>query len=137
MKRIIAGNKRASKPVIKKLCRDEMRKSPDLEDAIFEFWFEFNYGNLTTMGKTGRRDAPAAVAHRAELRTAILHEAVRDVPTLVLDLPMPNGKKLGECTFREVGLLGAAFKKLASHGKPTQLVNAVLTNTQVKKILKA
>lgn len=63
---------------------------------------------------------------------AVLSAAVREV--VLMDLEMPNGKKLRECTFSEVGQFGSWFKLLACKGKPSEIVGKVLTEDDLRKI---
>jgi len=54
----------------------------------------------------------------------------------ILELPMPNGKRLGDCTFGEIAVIGGAFTRLAGKGKPNQLVRDVLSAGQVSAVFK-
>jgi hypothetical protein len=49
---------------------------------------------------------------------------------------MPNGKMLRDCTFAEVGAYGEQFRKLASMGRPQQIIGDVLSEKQVRAIMK-
>lgn len=52
----------------------------------------------------------------------------------ILELEMPNGKKLRDCTFREVAKFGIGFTRLSKMGKPNELVS-ILSASVVQRAL--
>lgn len=63
---------------------------------------------------------------------AALVSQVRNV--VLLDLKLPNGKKLRNSTFAECSAAGGWFKMVATKGKPSQVVGAVLTEDELRGI---
>lgn len=54
---------------------------------------------------------------------------------VMLDLAMPNGKRLGDCTGAELLRLNSRFKKLADRVGKAKTVRSVLSEAQVKTIM--
>lgn len=71
-------------------------------------------------------------AKRAETREKIAKEIAAKV--LILNLEMPNGKKLRYCTGEECATFGGAFLKIAQKVGKNKLVGQTLTEAQVRKL---
>jgi hypothetical protein len=70
----------------------------------------------------------------AEQRIAIskLVEKARNI--ILLDLVLPNGKKLRHATFAECSAAGGWFKLLAARGKPSEVVGRVLSESDLRAL---
>jgi len=53
---------------------------------------------------------------------------------VLLDMEMPNGKKLRNCTFREVAAFGGWLDDLSKAGDPDAIVGDVLVESKVRRI---
>lgn len=76
-----------------------------------------------------RRRGQRAVSKAA---VAMIKDRIRSV--VLMDLLLPNGKKLRDSTFAECSAAGGWFKQLATRGKPSQIVGKVLTEADLQKI---
>lgn len=77
--------------------------------------------------KPAVQSARQVKALRAEV--AKITERVRNL--VLMDLTLPNGKKLRNSTFKECSLAGGWFKLLACKGKPSQIVGKVLSEADL------
>lgn len=53
---------------------------------------------------------------------------------ILLDLPMSNGKKARDCTGAELDRMGDAWKEVATHLKPTQVLDKHLSERDLQNI---
>jgi len=72
-----------------------------------------------------------AVAAASELKAAIKEAATRMV---LLDLEMPNGKALRDCTGKECKRIGGWLVAVAAAVKPGDVIGAVLSEAQVRRL---
>jgi hypothetical protein len=86
------------------------------------------------------RDRRASATRRKTKRMAQQHrDAVSALTSkiknlILLDLQLPNGKKLRNCTFAECSAAGGWFKLLATRGRPSEVVGEVLTEDDLRKL---
>jgi hypothetical protein len=86
------------------------------------------------------RDKRAAVARQrgkreaAKAREAIARLTSRIRNVVLMDLVLPNGKKLRNATFSECSAAGGWFKLVATKGKLSQIVGEVLSEQDLKEI---
>lgn len=52
---------------------------------------------------------------------------------ILMDITLPNGKKLRDATFAECSAAGGWFKSLAVKGKPSEIVGKTLTEQDLQK----
>lgn len=93
--------------------------------------------SLVGTQKTERRAEVSAERResRRDERERVVQEttaAVRQV--ILLDLPLSNGKKARDCTGAELDREGSAWKEVATHLKPTQVLDKHLSERDVKNI---
>lgn len=148
LKALINTHPRESESELLRIFTDEIRQNEGHVDAIIEYWFT---NNLRSM----RRAEPSVdlVRARAAERQAkitelkqvvervIEHKAEAKAQIKMLALIMPNGKALKDCTGRDCKELsvkvGPWLAALGKQIKPTQVVGAALTETQVRKLYSA
>lgn len=65
------------------------------------------------------------------------HQAKRLAAKLMLDLMMPNNKRLRFCTGAEVGAFGSAYAKIAEKVGPDNLVGEVLCEREAAEPMRA
>jgi hypothetical protein len=123
-----------SERVLLGLFTEKVIERRDYLDVIIEYWFTNNYRSL--FKKTMSPDEQAKRAEefrikREEVKAEIKRRATRMV---LLDLAMPNGKALRDCTGRDCKKAGGWFTKLAKMIKPDDVVGKVLSETQVRKV---
>ena len=136
LKKLIEENPRVAKADLFKTFRDQIRGDDGEEflDSIIEYWFSNNYHSLI------ERHPRNAAANKAEKRAKIaeitekIKARVRQEALFLLDTVLPNGKALRDSTFGECAKIGGALSKIASKGKPGQIVGTVLSDTQLRKL---
>ncbi len=133
---------------------DEMldRKNQELLLSAVETSFSLNYGKLHSKKKSprasevGSDDRKVQLAERnAKMKTVI--EQARDtmiknvVEVGFWDYPMPNGKRLHECSVKEARLMKPKIGGLLTvidniRGKPSDIIGEIYTKAELKKLAK-
>jgi len=118
-------------------------KNQDLNLSAIDTSFSLNFGRLNS--KKTRKSPAERAAHQARIAAVI--ENARDTITKYVvevgfwDYPMPNGKRLHECTVKEAKLLkpkiGGLLRIIDNlRGKPTDIIGKIYTKAQLKKARK-
>jgi hypothetical protein len=106
-------------------------------NTIVEYWFSNNYSSLIDPPDQEERQS-RALEKQAELQTRLEQEIEARVKIALLDMVMPNGKALRECTGKECrhfsSKIGAWLLRVAKQIKPTDRVGDVLTEKQLRKL---
>lgn len=108
------------------LFKDQVEDDEDYRSVFLEYWFTNNYRAAT------RKPSAAAVreakaAHRKKVRSIIGQ-------VQLLALPMPNGKKLADCTGDECLIFGGWLSRMGVKvGK--RKIGDVLSETQVRNFI--
>jgi hypothetical protein len=116
-------------------------KNQDLNLSAIDTSFSLNFGRLHS--KKTRKSPAERAAHQAKIAAVI--ENARDTITKYVvevgfwDYPMPNGKRLHECTVKEAKLLkpkiGGLLRIIDNlRGKPTDIIGKIYTKAQLKKL---
>jgi hypothetical protein len=134
LKRMIESSPRASQQTIQDKFEAAVEGDPDYLAPIIEYWFANNYRSLV-------HNRPEVVKVTREVRTAQV-EAVKQTiiaraPIVLLDLAMPNGKSLRDCTGKDCAKAGGWLAKLAEKVKPSQKVGDALSEKDVRALFKA
>src|SRR5262245_10718011 len=117
-----------------------VENSPSHLEAIIEYWFSNNYYSLLERPDRSDERRQRQASQTSQFRKA-LNEKIDDrVKVVLLDMQMPNGKPLRNCTGTECkalsGRMGAWLLRISKQMKPTDIVGDVLTETQIKKLYK-
>lgn len=112
---------------------EEMREDDDLLEAALRHAF-------TNMLASIDRDQKRAVAVRSAPQTKTaqrvhveaLKSKIRQV--VLLDIELPNGKRLREATFADCRLAGGWFIKVAKKGRGTAVVGETLNEADLQRI---
>jgi hypothetical protein len=114
---------------------DRWKKAVHADDALEDAVDRYAYANFTAQYDRDntkprpRRSVAAEVAkNRAEAIKATA-KAIRDV--VLMNLTLPNGKRLRDATFADCGRAGGWFKVLATKGKPSEVVGKKLTENDL------
>jgi hypothetical protein len=114
------------------LLRKFVEKLADDDDhlaVVIEYWFTNNLRSLRAKPKP--IDSAATIAgFKAKLDGKIAQKA-REI---LLDLIMPNGAPLRDCTGKDCSDFGGWFKKIADMVKPRQRVGSILSEDQVRAL---
>jgi hypothetical protein len=106
-----------------------------LEALIYE-WLSIKYSTAQRIALPPTREQlDAARTERERLRKAA-EEAIKAnaARMILLDIILPNGKPLRDCTGKECAKVGGWLTKIAAKVKPHQKVGAVLSEDQVREI---
>lgn len=126
------------RPAIHSALREKVLREGDEDylDSIIEYWFTNNYNSLMLERSRPRLrtsalalQAARAAEYREKVTTAIRQEAI-----FLLGTILPNGKALRDSTFGECAKIGGVLSKIASKGKPEQIVGEVLSDAQLHKL---
>jgi hypothetical protein len=133
----VSGEKLARLFMTKILGDEAMTAIENLDEAeaVFEY-FTTNHGRSIERYEPA---TPEAYIERSEARAEVRKERIEATKKaaaavaqiILLNLPMPNGKTLRDCTFREVAKFGSSYTKLSAMGKPMQKVG-ILTEDRVR-----
>lgn len=82
-----------------------------------------------------RKHSPPQQSHEQRQEYEQRVESIKD-KIVLLALAMPNGKAMSACTGSEMDKFGGAYKAIAKRVGPTNTVGAVLTEEQVKALVK-
>ncbi len=111
--------------------RTMLAKRSDEYQRAVDWYFFVNMHDYMTTNRNRRRDP----IERAEA-LAEKHDRVKSIVAqiVLLDLTMPNGMALRDCTFAECAKFGGFFAKIAKKGKPKQIVGKVMTEEQLQAL---
>lgn len=133
LKGIRADNPRADKPRLLSLFEDKvMASTPAYLSAIIEYWFSNNYASLVERSSAARAEGVAQRERiegnmRLGVKAAIKREAM-----ILLSTMLPNGKALRDTTFGECAKMGGVLSRIATKGKPKQIVGTVLSDAELR-----
>lgn len=111
--------------------RASLQESGDEYQRAVDWYFFVNMQSYLT-GTRHRADPvvrQAAVQQRAEMVEHIKAQIV------VLDLTMPNGKPMKDCTGAEMAKFGNRYQKIAERVGKTKTVGSILNEEQVRGIM--
>jgi len=143
LKKLIEEHSGADRPALFRMFIDRLNEEPDADDykqTIIEYWFANNYHSLV-----GAAVAPPAEKRSIETTTAttMVRERVREkiregAQIVLLDMVLPNGKALKDCTGRECRELapriGEWLERVAKKVRANELVGDRLSEEQVKAL---
>jgi hypothetical protein len=146
LKRQLEENPRMTRQESFKLFLDDIRGLDDAEDyfaVMAEYWHTNNYNSLVAP-PTPQEKAEQAVKRkqaRSKAKADVKKIIRRKAELMLLDMVMPNGKELSECTGREClrfgPKLGKFLTKLGETLQPRQKVGEVYrTNDELLALWK-
>lgn len=107
---------------------------PDYLNACVEYAVMNTWNNLEKLRRQSiQRPIPVLAAQREELTSKV--EAIKE-QIMLLNLEMPNGKRMRWCTGAEMEKFGARYQQIAKKVGKTKTVGEVLSEEQVKAIMK-
>jgi hypothetical protein len=116
---------------------DRLEESADVRAVVARFVV------FTLAADAAGRDRRRAVqptpqqreSHRIEARKVAQVVVAKVAERIVLDMTMPNNKRLRFCTGQEVAAFGIAFAKIAEKVGPDCLVGEKLTEAEARELL--
>lgn len=152
----VTGAKRQSwrNPNPRDLLRSLLEKHPDADDAeLFEkfhkrvqaaseamqetierYWFD---NNIRSLRLPTTRRSPVSTAQRREtlvrdIQATVTRRIVDEAERLLLEMIMPNGKPLRDCTGTDCRQIGGWLAEMASKLKPAETVGSKFSEDQVR-----
>lgn len=102
-------------------------------EAIIEYWFANNYRSLTYQPVYEPRETARQREQMADKAATIIKTRAEQM--VLLEMTMPNGKPLAECTGKEVANFGTKFLALSKAVRPNEKIG-ILSETEVRKFLR-
>ncbi|MUO30825.1 MULTISPECIES: hypothetical protein [Rhizobium/Agrobacterium group] len=135
--RVMDDHAGADKQAILSALRDALLldDGPDYLDAIIEYWFSNNYNSIVTRPSlTVERKTTVSLKARADtLKAKVKAKIIEEAKMILMDMIMPNGKPLRDCTARDCEAAGGWLQSLASLVPPDEKVGSALTENDVRK----
>jgi hypothetical protein len=135
---IINKNPKASENDIYKLFWTEIEDDKELLRAITGYWLDHNYRSLTRpISQPNNGQKPARAQRIMEAQQQLKERIVHETRVMLLDLIMPNEKKLSDCTGKECCQFGG-WLQLVGHKVPaTKTVGETLTEKQLQSLYRS
>jgi len=131
--RVVGQNPTAHEAGIAELFWDLVKEDEDcLKVIAIDYWLPNNYRSLVR--PAARLSPQARTAQVKKIKAAINQRVHDEARILLLDMIMPNGKPLRECTGKEIKRFDGWLAKVAAKVKPNEKVGAVLSEEQVRKL---
>jgi len=130
--RIITENREKSAQAWRDLFWHEIGEDGQMLRAIAEYWLDHNLRSLTDDNRD--RDRTARRTAIQDAKTQVMERIGEQAKIVLLDLVMPNGKTLADCTGADCRRFGGVFSQIAQKVPARQLVGAVLSETQVRRL---
>lgn len=138
LRKLFEDNPSASQSEVWQLFLGECRSDDDLGEAAWRYCFDAGFaafrqrppGSAPSPSPSPSPKAKNAVHEEQELQTRI----EREVEIALLQLPMPNGKTLGECTGPDCVRFGLWYQQLAPKIPAHKTVADVFTEKQLRAL---
>jgi hypothetical protein len=133
---IINKNPKASENDIYKLFWTEIEDDKELLRAITGYWLDHNYRSLTRpiLQPSGE---PTHAQRTIEARRQLKERIDYETRVMLLDLVMPNEKKLSDCTGKECCQFGGWLQLVGRKVPATKTVGETLTETQLQGLYRS
>jgi hypothetical protein len=136
-RKIYEANPHETEPDLRRLFRQEL-ETHDPETygrAIVEYFLDSVFRALNDASKETRRKTQAGTQNNAKaaIDVAVKERVQREAQVILMDLLMPNGKLLGECTGSECKKFGGWLIGVSKVAGRKRVADA-LTEGQVRKI---
>jgi hypothetical protein len=125
-------NPKASPDRLRKLYREHALEDVEWLDAAIDYAAN-NTDRALENGKSPRRPSLQERADAAEVAVATVEEI--KIKILLLNLEMPNGKRMRYCTGAEMSKFGKAYERIAEKVGSTKMVGSVLDEKQVRGLM--
>jgi hypothetical protein len=135
LRNIIEGNPTAGKEKLLELFTDIVLKTKNqaLLETIIEYWFANNLTSLlhsdSDLKKQFSNPDVAKIKDKIRQRIKIAAGVV------LLDMVMPNKKRLADCTGAECAAVGGWLAMIAARMAPSQIVGKVFAEEDIRAML--
>src|SRR5215471_3987531 len=127
LRNIIEGNPHADKEKLLTLFKDIILKVKNqaILETIIEYWFANNLSSLLQSDADLKKQFSAP--NIAKLKDKIRERIKIASGIVLLDIIMPNKKRLGDCTGAECAAVGGWLSLVAARMSPSQIVGKIFT----------
>lgn len=125
---------RANVDKLVKLLVERLREDDDALVALAEYAVR---NALNSLEGYVRRERAGVMPHQRIERAADIAAAAKEAVDriLLLNLEMPNGKRMRYCTGEEMGKFGAGYSRIAKKVGKTKCVGQVLDENGVRELM--
>lgn len=116
--------------------QEAVKDDPEMLDVIIRYKFANDYAAITNPKKPRHRDPRAIIDATARLRTGLQKHIKEKAEQMLMDLIMPNGKRLSDCTISYCQRLGGWMARLAKGKNPRQTVGHIYTESELRELRK-
>lgn len=134
-------NRGKSESALLDLFMEQVKEDDDCLGVIIEYWFTNNYRSLRQQQRSPverQRVQQQTVAMTEAVTQRIKQRIRQEAEIMLLDMILPNGKPLRECTGRECARLGPKIggwlTSVAKAVKPDQVVGESLSERDVQRL---
>jgi hypothetical protein len=131
---IVAKNPKLDDKKLFQLFWNEIEEDKDHLRAIAQYWFDLA---MIALRRRPHDNRVKRTKRYEEAKTKIKQRIQQEVTSALLQLMMPNGKVLGDCTGKECATFGGWFSALAEEVPAKSTVAETLSEKQVYKLWQA
>lgn len=114
---------------------EAIQDDPDYQRAV-DWYFFVNFYDYEVTSRN-KKPSPEERRRRQAAQETEVENIKRQITKVVLmNWAMPNGKMLRDCTFAECADAGGWLAKVAKQGKPNQIVGKILSEHDLRGLLK-
>jgi len=135
LRNIIEGNPRAGKDELFELFKDVVLKTRNhaMFETIIEYWFANNLTSLLQGNAELKKQFSGP--NVAKIKDKIRERIKIASGFVLLDMIMPNNKRLGDCTGAECAAVGGWLSIVAARMSPSQIVGKVFDEKDIHEML--
>jgi len=136
---IVSANPKATEGQLRREFRNAVRNDEDYFLAVADYSFDAAFRALSVQRERQRPSAEdRAIRAAAAAANAAAHaKTVKGIQEqlLLLNLEMPNGKRMRFCTGEEMTKFGTAYQRIAKKVGKTKMVGQVLGEKEVRALM--
>ena len=133
LKTLLEKNPKADATAIYKMFWEEIQDDKDLVRDIVGYWLDHNYHSLK-QAEMPIKNKQAAQKQKAAAVEQLKERIHQESKIILLDLLMPNSKRLADCTGAECGRFNGWMAQLANTVPPNKTVGSVLSEDQIYQL---
>lgn len=135
--RLVEASPRASDEILFLQWAEAMKKDDDLLLAALRHTFTNLRSALTRSAVLRERQSPEQrQVENAKIKAEVSKKVDAVKSIVLLNLLLPNGKAARYSTFADAGRAGGFWTKVSKLGKPQQIIGQVVTEEQLRALLK-
>ena len=138
LKRVLDDNPGISLDEAKRIMRDQLKEQDkeDYLDAVIDYWTDNNYRALVNpAARQEQRVRTRAVTRERveEIKGRVVERIKEKAREMLLDMTMPNGKPLRDCTGKYCSKLGGWLSRVGDKAGARK-VGDVLSEAELRKL---